>query len=958
MKTLRGGPPLARVIAGTISGNVNFRGLRKAALFLSLITLQAGGATAVRAESGLAGFDPNANLPVVAIVVQPDGKIVLGGSFTTLSPNGGAAVTRNHVARVNRDGSLDTTFNPNANLDVEAIAVQADGKVLVGGFFTTIGGVTWNRIARLNPDGTLDTTFNPNANGACRSIAMQGDGKILVGGDFTTLSPNGGAPVATGHLARLNSNGTLDTGFNPNANDRVNAIVVQADGKIVVGGRFNQSIGMPTIGGQTRNRIARLDATTGAADSFNPNASSLVVALAVQADGKILVGGDFNGTNSIGGAARNRIARLDPTTGVADSLDPSANFDVFTIVVQRNGMILAGGDFNGANSIGGAPRNNIARLDPVTGAADSFDPSASAQASVYAIALEADKVLVGGNFSHIGVQARSHIARVESDGTIPYFVNTTSDAVVAGACGHAAANCSLRGAIEAANAVSNSVISIAIPATDPFCSGGVCTINLGSALPSISAPMEIDGPGADKLTVRPASGLALRNFNVTATGVVTFFGLTISNATSGQSGQGGGISNSASGTVNVIQCAIDHNFDVSEGGGIQNHGILNVTNSTFSANTSATGSAGGILNRGTANITNSTFSGNSGGSGGGIANLGGTVNLTNSTISGNSVHGGPGGGIYNASGIFNVKSSLIAMNTSSVSNQGTDTGGSFVSAGFNLIREKDNGFGFTAATDQTGTVALPRDPKLDPNGLQNNGGSTKTIALLAGSPAIDKGSSNGLTGQLTTEQRGVGYVRRVDNPAIDNATGGDGVDIGAFEVGGRKISAVSRKTHASAGVFDIKLPVTGTLGVECRKGGSTHVFKVIVTFPSPVTASDATVSPDPAAPGATASVSGFNVSGSKVGVNLTGVSNAQTILITFVGVSDGSARNDVSIPMGVLLGDTDKNGSVTSTDVTLAQSKSGQPVDGTNFREDVTLDGIIGSSDVNLVQSKVGTGLP
>src|SRR5205814_6348995 len=160
---------------------------------------------------------------------------------------------------------------------------------------------------------------NPNANGAVRSIAVQADGKILIGGDFTTLSPNGGAAVTTGHLARVNSNGTVDTGFNPNANDRVSVIVVQADGKILVGGRFNQSLGTPTIGGATRNRIARLDATTGAADSFNPNASSLVFAIAVQADGKILVGGDFNGANSIGGATRNRIARLDATTGAADS---------------------------------------------------------------------------------------------------------------------------------------------------------------------------------------------------------------------------------------------------------------------------------------------------------------------------------------------------------------------------------------------------------------------------------------------------------------------------------------------------------------------------------------------------------------------------------------------------------------------------------------------------------------
>jgi CSLREA domain-containing protein len=291
--------------------------------------------------------------------------------------------------------------------------------------------------------------------------------------------------------------------------------------------------------------------------------------------------------------------------------------------------------------------------------------------------------------------------------------------------------CTLRAAIQTANAAGASTIVVAIPASDPFCSGGVCTINLTQALPDITVNTEIDGPGADKLTVRPGTGVAVRNFNVTATGVVTFFGLTISNG-SNSSGIGGGIFNASSGTVNVIQCAINNNGGFVEGAGIRNDGVMNVTNSTFSGNSGGTG--GGILNRGTANISNSTFSGNHVTSAGGVANLGGTVNLTNCTITGNSVSGGPGGGMYNSAGTFNVKSSLIAMNTSSATNQGLDADGNFVSAGFNLIGKRDRSAGFTAATDQTGTVASPLDPKLDSNGLQNNGGPTKTIALLFWKP--------------------------------------------------------------------------------------------------------------------------------------------------------------------------------------------------------------------------------
>jgi uncharacterized delta-60 repeat protein len=134
------------------------RDASKAALFLfSFAILLAGGAAPVHGQSPLDGFDPNANGAIRAIAVQADGKILIGGDFTTLSPNGSAAVTRNRLARLNPDGTLDTAFNPNAegpNGYVFSIAVQPDGKILAGGQFVSMGGQTRNRIARLNPDGT------------------------------------------------------------------------------------------------------------------------------------------------------------------------------------------------------------------------------------------------------------------------------------------------------------------------------------------------------------------------------------------------------------------------------------------------------------------------------------------------------------------------------------------------------------------------------------------------------------------------------------------------------------------------------------------------------------------------------------------------------------------------------------------------------------------------------------
>jgi hypothetical protein len=137
-----------------------------------------------------------------------------------------------------------------------------------------------------------------------------------------------------------------------------------------------------------------------------------------------------------------------------------------------------------------------------------------------------------------------------------------------------------------------------------------------------------------------------------------------------------------------------------------------------------------------------------------------------------------GGGIGNASGTVDVRSSIIALNTATTS--GPDGSGNFISAGFNLIGKTDGSMGFTAATDQTGTIAAPLNPMLNPAGLQNNGGPTRTIALLLGSPAIDKGTSNGLTGMLTTDQRGTGFPRTFNTP-VGNAVGGDGTNIGAFE---------------------------------------------------------------------------------------------------------------------------------------------------------------------------------
>ncbi len=198
--------------------------------------------------------------------------VLVGGAFTVID----GSSTRQYLARLRTSGTggLDITFAATANGAVAALALQSDGRIVVGGLFTSIGGVTRNRIARLSASGgthALDAGFNPDADAEVRAIAIQPDGKIVIGGLFTTI---GG--VTRNRVARLNADGSLDTGFNPNANSAASAIALQPDGKIIIAGAFT------TIGGVTRNRVARLNADGSLDTTFaDPVANNTVNAIAL-----------------------------------------------------------------------------------------------------------------------------------------------------------------------------------------------------------------------------------------------------------------------------------------------------------------------------------------------------------------------------------------------------------------------------------------------------------------------------------------------------------------------------------------------------------------------------------------------------------------------------------------------------------------------------------------------------
>ncbi|MFZ3375087.1 MAG: dockerin type I domain-containing protein [Chthoniobacterales bacterium] len=165
-------------------------------------------------------------------------------------------------------------------------------------------------------------------------------------------------------------------------------------------------------------------------------------------------------------------------------------------------------------------------------------------------------------------------------------------------------------------------------------------------------------------------------------------------------------------------------------------------------------------------------------------------------------------------------------------------------------------------------------------------------------------------------------------------------------------SAFSRKTHGGAGTFDVPLPLTGNVGVECRSGGGTNDYQMIINFATSVTVGGASVT------SGAGSVSSFSVSGSQVTVNLTGVTNVQRITVTLSNVNDGTHMGNVPVSMGVLVGDVNGNAAVSAADVALTTSQVGATVSGSNFREDVNANGVINSVDVAQVKAEVGTALP
>src|SRR5215204_1994014 len=346
-------------------------------------------------------------------LTQPDGKILVVGLFQRAN---GARF--NNIARFNADGTLDTTFvstGSGANAAISAIALQPDNKIIIGGNFTVFKGVTINRLARLNADGSIDPSFNSTANynNFIYDILLQADGKILVAGSFSAAS---GQPLSS-RIARLNSDGSLDAGFqnNLNTNNAIDSIAQTAEGKILIGGEFT------SIGGETKPYIARINVDGTLDNTFtSPQPFAEVSKIIVQPDGKLLLAGGF----VLG--VRRLNADGTPTEPAAKSAAPS-----FIIYHGYDAALLPDGKVLVAFGVGSGIISSfyVHRLNADLTLDASFQATPPERVPVYDINLLAGgKAIIGGEFVSLNDEPRLHIARVNTDGTVDSTFNAAISA--------------------------------------------------------------------------------------------------------------------------------------------------------------------------------------------------------------------------------------------------------------------------------------------------------------------------------------------------------------------------------------------------------------------------------------------------------------------------------------------------------------------------------------------------
>jgi uncharacterized delta-60 repeat protein len=376
------------------------------ALILSLLV----GVSSISAQTNSldASFDPGLGAQggiVETVLPQPDGKVLICGDFTSFNN-----ADRGFVARLNADGSVDESFNAHPGYWVRHMALQADGKIVIGGFFTNVEGLPRNRVARLNSDGSLDKSFDPGTGAETKivegddkdpfvfAVAIQPNGKILIAGNFRTYN----AVPSTG-LARLNSDGTLDTSFKVGAgiDSWARFLLFLPNDQIMMTGWFTSYDNHPF------NRMVRLNSDGSPDLSFKPNFGdeTAIYGAVLLPDGKLIVGG--HSINSAG-LFRQEFARINPDGSYDLTYNARANDKVESIYLQPDGKIIIGGYFSYVNGIS---RNGLARVNPD----GTLDESFKAETDNFVWTVRGytnGSAVVCGGFYHAAGASRGGVARL------------------------------------------------------------------------------------------------------------------------------------------------------------------------------------------------------------------------------------------------------------------------------------------------------------------------------------------------------------------------------------------------------------------------------------------------------------------------------------------------------------------------------------------------------------------
>jgi RHS repeat-associated protein len=309
------------------------------------------------------------------------------------------------------DSNIPQNFGPNG--PVYAVAVQQDGKVILGGDFTAIGAIPRNRIARLLPDGEMDHTFRlfAGVNGPVKGIAVQANGKIVVAGEFTNVN---GEP--RNHIAQLEADGSLGEAFNHDVNGVINCLVQQVpSGEIYVGGAFSM------VGETIRSRIARFT-PDGALDSLDPELEhNLVNAIALETNGPTLLSIVVGGSYLDGEDIRGKVSRVQPGGVVETAFNPDLDDAVYAVRLQQNGNVLIGGAFT---ELAGDPHPHLARLLPSGVPDESFYLTQAPDDTVFAIERfhngDDEEIFIGGSFTHMGTTERRGLVHLYEWGTVDH----------------------------------------------------------------------------------------------------------------------------------------------------------------------------------------------------------------------------------------------------------------------------------------------------------------------------------------------------------------------------------------------------------------------------------------------------------------------------------------------------------------------------------------------------------